>query len=129
MKEIQTNFYVSNTDFRFLVLGWSKYLIRPFVKPFSELNYNSKFLITNDNENQYLMRVRNIGVFDKIVEAVDEFNYTKVIPDAQIMSLDLVRIKVISMLNTPTTRKYKQKHGVDPKIMVIEVEPYMDPKE
>lgn len=75
------------------------------------------------------MRVRNIGVFDKIVEAVDEFNYTKVIPDAQIMSLDLVRIKVISMLNTPTTRKYKKKHGVDPKIMVIEVEPYMDPKE
>lgn len=125
----ELNFYVSNTDFRFLVLGWCKYMIRPFVKPFSELKYNSQFLITNDYEDQYLMRVRDVKVFDSVVEAVNETNYTKVIPDAQIMPLDLVRLKVVSMLQSPRARRYKQKHGVEPKIMVIEAIPFKDPKE
>jgi len=128
-KELQLNFYVSNTDFRFLVLGWCKYMIRPFVKPFRELKYNSQFLITNDNEDQYLMRARDVKIFDTIVEAVNETNYTEVIPNAQLLPLDVVRLNVVGMLQSPRARQYRRKHGVEPKIMLIEVFPFKDPKE
>lgn len=129
LNEIQTNLYVSNLDFRFLVLGWCKYLVRPCVKPFSQMKYNSKFVIINDNENKYIMRVCDVKLLDNVGEAVNHTNYTNILPNSQTMSLDLVRMKVLAQLQSPKTKKYKVKHGNDPKVMVIEVEPFIDPKE
>lgn len=123
------NFYVSNRDYAFLVLGWCNFMIRPFIKPFSDLDYSHKFYITNDDEEKYMMRVRSISVHKDVCEAIDESNYTKILPEAETQTLNVVRLRAAKALTGPRVRKYISKHGTEPQVMVIEVEPYIDPRE
>jgi hypothetical protein len=129
LEDIKGTFYVSTKDYRFLVLGWCKFLIRPYMKPFSELERSHKFFISSDDGEQYVMRVRNVRKYDDICQAIDEANYTSMVPEAETMSLNRVRMYAMTYFNGPRTRAYKREHGVEPAVMVIEVEPYQDPKD
>jgi len=123
------NFYMSNKDYAFLVLGWCKFMIRPYITPFSNLKYSQKFYISNDDEEKYLMRVQNISIYKNICEAIDKFNYTKILPESHTLTLNMARMLAVKTLIGPRFHKYKEKHGIEPPVMIIELEPYKDPRE
>lgn len=122
------NFYLSAFEYRYAILGWCSYLIRPNVEPFSKLKHGDKFVIKGE-EGEYICRVDDVSVFDDVSETVTESNYRVVWPDAALLSLDRVRFLASVQVYNNRYRQHIKKYGLPPKVMLIRYSLYKDPKD
>ena len=122
------SFYLSAMEYRYAVLGWCSFLIRPHVEPFSRLKFSDKFLIKGE-EGEYVCRVDDVRVFDDVTDAVTETNFRMVWPNASLLSLDRVRFLVSTQVYNNRYRQHIKKYGLPPKIMLIRYSLHKDPKD
>lgn len=123
------SFYLSTHEYRYAVLGWCSYLVRPNVAPFSELKHGDKFKICGETETDYYVcRVDDVAVFEDVSEAVNEHNYRMVYPDGTVMTLDRVRYLISMQVYNNRYRQHIKKYGNPPKVMVLKYSLYCDPK-
>lgn len=124
----EVNFYLSAVEYRYAVLGWCSYLIRPHVEPFSRLKHGDKFVIKGE-EGEYICRVDDVSVFEDVTEAVTESNYRVVWPDATLLSLDRVRFLASTQVYNNRYRQHIKKYGLPPKVILLRYSLYKDPKD
>ena len=120
-------FNLSNQEFSHAILGWCKYLIRPYIKPYTMLKIFDDFLISGE-ENKYICRVDNIQLFDNINETITHENCNKVWFDSAILSLERVRYLASLQIFNKRYKDYYKVHGIHPKIALIKYSLHKDPR-
>lgn len=120
--------YLSRDDYRFLILGWCKYLIRPRVPPFTKLAYGSRVQLISD-DTSYIVRVLGVQSYDCITEAVTERNYKSLVPSSEVMTLLGAQFSATRFIGGQHVKDYMKAHGKHPGVLVIKLDIDSDPKE
>lgn len=110
-------------------MGWCKFIIKPFLEPYTELKWMSKIEIVGEEGETFILACRNVQCYDSIIDAVNPDNYSRVVPGGEIMTLECARYLASLMIAGPRSKAFFAKHNRMPKVLVIEVMPYDDPKE
>lgn len=121
-------FNLCHKDYRFAVMGWCSFLLRPCVEPYCALKYGDRFRIKGE-EGEYICRVDDVTLHDDVMAAVTDDNYKNVWPDASLLPLS--RVQYLASLQVYSSRyaRYVKKHNKRPKVMLIKYSLYADPRE
>jgi hypothetical protein len=121
------NFNLSRKDFLYAVMGWCKFLIRPFIEPYTELKIMD-YIYINGEEGSYIGRVEKIELFDNLNEAITPTNLISIFPDSTVVNIEKARYLSSIQLYNKKYKLYKKENGVSPKILVICYGLIKDPK-
>ena len=121
------SFNLSEKDFSYAVMGWCKYLIRPYVEPYTGLKVMDYITIKGE-EGSYIARVEETTLYESLTNLLKPDNFIRYCPDSTIVNVNqAIRLLSLQVYNRKY-KEYKKQHGVAPKIIVIRYGLIKDPK-
>lgn len=120
-------FNLQDEEYIHFVMGWCRFIIRPYVKPYTNMEMFDKFKISN-NKNYYYCKVSNISLFDKLEEVITEQNYTTICYNTMHLSFKQAKNLAALRVYNSKYKDYYKENGKLPKIMLMEFRLFEDPK-
>lgn len=121
------SFNLSRKDFSHAVMGWCKFLIRPYLEPYTDLKVMD-YIYINGEEGSYIGRVEKLELFDNVQEAITPVNFLQMCPDSTIVNVERAQYLTSVQIYNKKYKHYKEENGVSPKILVIRYSLIKDPK-
>ena len=121
------SFNLSTKEFSYAIMGWCKFLIRPYIEPYTKLKLMDRFKICGE-ENYYICRVEGLNLFDTLEEAITPENCRKVWFDSAILSLHHIQQLASLQVYNRRYKEYVKQTGTKPRILLIHYSLNKDPK-